>query len=208
MGRIFAQFSQTSSKKLRKMLPPIKRSACDIECHFFKSKQFGRRFCSYIQGVCPDFQGFFSKFHRFFPDFIESCPDFHQIKTFRGAFAPSAVPSPSPVIDTVEFHGLWTVNHVCKDPCMGTDYEEFMLESVPTCLFLAASVLFEHYGGNAVTSVVDTACFASQSRIWKRQDFGKKHKVLNKNRHVTTRMRTQVRRFRDAHTIRINDIAS
>jgi len=48
---------------------------------------------------------------------------------------------------------------------MGTDYEEFMLESVPTCLFLAVSVLFEHYGGNAATSVVDTACFASQSRI-------------------------------------------
>jgi len=85
---------------------------------FFKSKDAGRHFCSYVQEVCPDFQRFCEGFHRFCPDFSGFCPDFqgfcpdfHQIKTFGGALAPPATPPPTPLAHCVERSAHGTPHH-------------------------------------------------------------------------------------------------
>jgi len=48
-----------------------KQSTLGVIC--FQSKDVGRHFCSYVQGVCLDFQGFYEGFHRFCPDFSGFC---------------------------------------------------------------------------------------------------------------------------------------
>jgi len=68
---------------------------------FFKSNHIGRHFCTYVQGVFPDFQGFCKGFHRFSSDFYGFCPDFHQIKTFGGKLAPPAPLPPTPLLHSV-----------------------------------------------------------------------------------------------------------
>jgi len=72
---------------------------------FFEIKRRWAPFCSYFQGVCPDFQEFYEGFHifcpdfpGFCPDFQGFCPDFHQIKTFGIALAH---PLPIPLVNNL-----------------------------------------------------------------------------------------------------------
>jgi len=68
----------------------------------FKSKHFGRHFCSDFQGALEGSQRFCPDFRRFCPNFIGFGQDFHQIKTFGGAVAYLAFPPPKPVPTNAE----------------------------------------------------------------------------------------------------------
>ena len=81
---------------------------CDLQKGLCFPANFGRHFCPDFQGFYPDFQRFCSNLQRF-------CPNFQQIKTFRGALAPSP---PTPLVSKA----LWTLIQQKLDPQISEPY--------------------------------------------------------------------------------------
>jgi len=71
-------------------------------------------FCQDISGFCPDISGFCPDFQGFCQKFLGFCPDIRQIKTFGGALAPPAPPSPTPLSTTYPCEYFFSVMTVSK----------------------------------------------------------------------------------------------